>query len=523
LVAWGLVLLVPASPFCFARADSPTKEQRVRITALPRSIVFAAAFSRDGKLLALACYDKTILVYDAVTGEQGHILRGHSERVWSVAFAPDGKSLVSGSGEYGRPTDPGEVKVWDLRTGKARASLRGHKGLVFGVAFSPDGKTVASASWDATVRFWDPATGKEKASLAGHQGPVRAIAYSPDGKLFASASFDGTVGLWDAATLQNQRTIRAHTAGVQCLAFAPSGRMFVTSDRPTSGEVKGEVKLWDPATGKEMGRFVGLASRILSVDFSPDGRMLAVGWGNFAESGEVKLVELYSGQERANLGGHKEWVECVRFRPDGRLLVSGGGFRREGPGELRLWHLADLHGAKPVGDSLSPRELQPQWEALADLDAAKAYQAILTLRRAPRSALALLKERLRPAAAPDPKRLARLISDLDNDSFQVRQRATKELAKIGDLARPALQKVVAEPPSAEAQSRARDVLKQVEIPISSPSLLQGLRAVEVLEHLGTRQARELLQELAKGAAEAQLTQAARAALAGPTGRLAERR
>jgi hypothetical protein len=74
--------------------------------------------------------------------------------------------------------------------------------------------------------------------------------------------------------------------------------------------------------------------------------------------------------------------------------------------------------------------------------------------------------------------------------------------------------VVAKPPSAEALRRAQDLLKQLEFPIGSPSLLRQVRTIEILDSLGTPESRELLKDLARGAADAQLTQAARAALAG---------
>src|SRR5205823_1824212 len=97
-------------------------------------------------------------------------LRGHNDRVWSVAFSPNGKKLASYTGDYGTPLEPGEVKIWDLATGKEDASFKGHKGLVFSVVFAPDGKSLYSASWDTTIKVWDLAAGTEKGVLEGHTG-----------------------------------------------------------------------------------------------------------------------------------------------------------------------------------------------------------------------------------------------------------------------------------------------------------------------------------------------------------------
>ena len=512
LVLVCLLALGPTTPAGRA-ADEAASPHRLRITTPPKTIVFAVAFSPDGKLLAVACLDKCIYLYDTATGEQRAVLRGHTERVWSIAFSPDGKTLVSGSGEWSKPTVPGEIKVWDVAAGKEKASLTGHQGLVFNVAFTPDGKRVASGSWDNTVKLWDPATGKEQATLKGHEGPVRAVVYSPDGKLLATGSFDGTVRLWDAATDREQKVIAAHPAGVQCLAFTRDGKLLATSDRPPPTGGAAEIKLWDVATGKERATFAGLARHILSLDFSPDGRVLAMGGGYFQESGEVKLVEVASGKERADLKGHKEWVECVKFSPDGRVLISGGGMTPDAPGEFHVWHMDDLYLGKPGIDRLAADQLTTLWDALAGEDAAKAYQAGLELRLAPRSTVPFLKERLRPAVPADPKQIAKLIRDLDNDDFNVRQEATEALEKLDDQARPALEEVLASPPSAEVNRRAEDLLHRVGIAIKAPELLRAVRAIEVLEASGAPEAEQLLKDLARGAPAARLTQEAQAALA----------
>jgi hypothetical protein len=120
--------------------------------------------------------------------------------------------------------------------------------------------------------------------------------------------------------------------------------------------------------------------------------------------------------------------------------------------------------------------------------------------------------------------LAKLIADLDSNHFPVRQRASEELERLGELAGPALEQLLKARPPLEVQYRVERLLERLSTPISAPDVLRSLRAVEVLERAGTEDARKLLTELARGAAGAQLTEDARAALQrsdralGPTGK-----
>jgi hypothetical protein len=287
---------------------------------------------------------------------------------------------------------------------------------------------------------------------------------------------------------------------------------MATTARPTGGAPEPEISLWDLASDKSE-RFTGLRGHILSLEFSPDGKMLASGGGLFGQFGEVKLFEVASGRERGEFKDHKEWVECVKFSPDGEILVSAGGFTRGAPGQVHIHQLVDLRGKKPGAPAdISTEQVQALWDVLAETDAPKAHQAVWALIASPRVTIPFLKDRMKPTDPVDPKRVARLIEKLDDDNFEERERATKELEELRDLAAPALRKALAQKPSEEKRARATRVLEQVESPIAPPELLRVLRAIEVLEHLGTPEARELLEALAGGAAEARPTWEAKASL-----------
>jgi hypothetical protein len=196
----------------------------------------------------------------------------------------------------------------------------------------------------------------------------------------------------------------------------------------------------------------------------------------------------------------------LAYSPDGSLLVSGGtdhvGY---------VWDVLALTPAEREKGDFTREEWDRVWKDLGDTDAKLAFSALRkTLAHRP-GALALLKERLQPVAAADKETIARLIADLDHEEFAKRDDATKHLGEMGDAAEPALRAALNEKTPPERRRRVESLLKQRD---DSPSatLLASVRGIEALERIGTPEARQVLQALAKGAAEAQLTREAKGAL-----------
>ena len=177
---------------------------------------------------------------DTMTGATLQMLKGYSDSIFSVAFSPNGKQVVSGS--YN-----GIVQLWDATTGAALQTLKGHSGWVNSVAFSPDSKQVVSGSYDGTVRLWDATTGAALQTLKGHSDSLYSVAFLLDGKQVVSGSSNETVRLWDAMTGATLQTLEGHSRAANSVIFSSDGNLLPTLRVSNYWVVEGKENiLWLP-------------------------------------------------------------------------------------------------------------------------------------------------------------------------------------------------------------------------------------------------------------------------------------
>jgi RNA polymerase sigma factor (sigma-70 family) len=458
------------------------------------------AFSTDGKHLAVAPGDRTIALWDVVqlrSGGEGKAFLGQpaavlacQAEVQAFAFAPDGKRLATG--EKG-----GFARIYDIVTKKQLLSLKPPGRTVFAVTFSPDAQLLATMGEQASglhhvrdqqdmdmtsqvVRLWDSKSGKEVTTARELRLTGHTVAFHPNGRGLAALHLPAVAKL------------------------PPSGGFKDLNGPPLSVEERMEtVRLWDIVSAHEMLRDDPVRRKVAEqatswiigrsstepCAFSPDGRLFAV-----PGPGVIVLFETASGKPRLRLGGHLQNVTGLAFTPDGKTLISASG-----DSTLLIW---DVTGLRTVG-KLSAK-VEQLWLMLGGADAQKAGQALWAMVDAPTASLKFLRKHLQRVPANQDE-VQKLIADLDDPKFTVREKATRELGQMGPAAEAALTAKLGARLSLETSKRIEKVLAVIRSTPPTPELMRVLRAVEMLEAIGGLDARIFLEDLASGASGALLT------------------
>jgi WD40 repeat protein len=338
-----------------------------------------AVFSPDGRLVATGHGKGIACVWDAGTGRRRFPLQtgkgaGKGDEIQGLEFSPDGKILATGSLQ-GLPHEGAKDKVprawlvqfWDPATGKEMPGPLRCNGQVWSLAFSPDGRTVVTGLGDATATLWDVASRKSRGPPLRHQGTVHAVAFTPDGKVLVTGSLDGSARLWDPATGKPVGNTLPHQGAVSSASFRADGGQLLT------GCGDGNARLWDvvPASPAALVVRHPVYTWIGTVAYSPDGKtLLSGGWDHALVMWDVAARKRPLGWRHPNV------VSAAAFTPDGRTIVTAAwdGYVRFLDGKtlkhLRRFraHTAEIHAAALSRDGAvvvtgSPDRTARIWDA----------------------------------------------------------------------------------------------------------------------------------------------------------------
>jgi hypothetical protein len=195
------------------------------------------AISRDGARAATGTGgDNLIRIWDAASGAELRVLRGHRAQVRSLDFSRDGRFLVSGDAS-------GVVKTWGVAGGAELKTFMGHEKKVNRVAFAPSGRYVASASEDGTVRVWNLSLGTLSVVLSTETENL-FVAFSPDSTLLVVDDAEGVAAIWNDDGKKIRTLGGSDDKAGYAAAFLPDGASVVTGDED------GRLRVWDVATGR---------------------------------------------------------------------------------------------------------------------------------------------------------------------------------------------------------------------------------------------------------------------------------
>jgi len=505
-------------------------------------------YSHSGLLIASGGKSGYIKLWNAKTGKEIVRRSGHEGGIRCVAFSPDGTLTASAS------RSDGSIRIWGTATGKELHKIPvTWRGAVAwwnlegsDVRFTPDGRNITTWTYDSTIHYWPLGSLKKRQLKIGSRSST-SMAFSRDGNLAAVAPYNGVskykIEIYEldggslVASFNPLEKKSNSNAKVSFMAFSPNGKILAVGVLLNSGSSHAKhlpsVQLWDIRRKTILLNIRTTVAPPGRICFSPDGTLVATsasyrcpllvwrvsdgaqvhkmgmkadapGWGPapmaFSPDGkllaaadfnrDIYVWELATNDRIQTYRGHQKAVTSIAFSPDGKTLLSGSD-----DSTMLLWSVRGVERAVVV--ALTPKQLNGYWDALGDADADIDAGAVKVLLSAPRQSVELLGERLTAGEVHDVKELPKLIAELSGDDVKANLRAALSLQAFGVKASPALFKALAAKPALAVRKRIEDVMQSIgEFPIPAKTL-RRTRAIALLELLGSREAKEILQKLAE--------------------------
>ncbi len=545
--------------------------KRVRCPMRTEQDVDCLALSSDARIAALGTGSGTLILLDTTTGDRLQADTGPENSVTEARFLNGGR-LVAGApnGHAWAATSDRRIRIWDSLTGKGldspfklaeslkqlsansetfigstdkeltvttanklQAALKFERGLFIEtrhlcpLAISPNGKLFAtgqeiekffspdSRPADRKLQLRQAATGEVLREIATFSSGQDSFYFSPDNRTivgwfepgkYEHLSDGPPLQLWDVSSGKSLLGFRENLANVGAFAFSSDGRFIASTEKLAN---KPFIRLREVFTGRTSSQIDDQLDFLGGLAFSPDSRHLAY----CQPDGDISIRDLHTHRMVLKLAGHEGRVNSLDFAPDGRRLLSSGE-----DGTILVWDVAELLHTKAAPSKVN-QPVPDLIHALQGTDAEKAFSATHHLVSMGDRAVNPLSDAVSGilvAAEPHvvkADQIDRWITDLDSSEFKIRQAATDNLRANGDLAESAIRSALQKRPVLEIRRRLELVLTSIEngTPLS-PSLVFAIRAIEVLERIGSAQAKALLSKLAAAPTFARIQEEARLSL-----------
>jgi hypothetical protein len=482
--------VLPAGALARAGTIRQSSERPVGFK-LPSS-VRGAVFSPDNKLLATRgepgdpSARRRIRIWDAATGKLIRSFAALSQPLSSMAFSADSTRLISAT-----PNHPQGTQVWNVATGQLVRSLPGGRGQF---SLMPGGRTISLVDQfqkNDIVRTFDLTNGAEVGRSVIDVS--YRFAFSPDGRqqLAQKSQRSTMLRLLDVNNGRLLAQLDSKTGIPGAMAFAVNGRTVAaaTSNRTGRDKVEHRIVVWEVAGERPVFKLAGHSRRVLALCFSPDGRFLTSG----SADGSVRVWEIATGKEVHTYTGHTGPISTLDVSSDSARVASGSFDRT-----VLIWDMNTVQKTFLAKQALDAESFETLWNELAAVSASNAYRAIGQLRLHDQAAANLLNGRIESIVRPvQAERIQQLIADLEHEDFVVRFRATQQLQKLREIARPLLLKAAKGTNSAEVRFRIRRILTGAEETprFSSADIRRMARVIHVLEYLPGEKAEATLQAI----------------------------
>lgn len=299
------------------------------------SPIRSIALASDDNTIATAGF-KVVEIWHVSTGNKIHTLTGHDNYVDSVTFNSDSSVLASGSFDT-------TIRLWDVVTGVSLHMLTQDRiGEVRSIAFSPDGNTLISGNY-SDIHKWDPHNRNHLQKLEGHNKPIHSVVINSDGTILASggmAEYNGennfgnkAIYLWELDTGKYKKTLSGNMGDINCLAFSPDGKLLASGCENVWNEDMDAIILWDVASGSQIHILKGHTGSIYSIVFSPDGKTLASG----SKDTTIRLWDVATRNHIHTFTGHNDSIKGLAYTQDGSKLVSGSR-----DGTILVWKIPTM-------------------------------------------------------------------------------------------------------------------------------------------------------------------------------------
>ncbi len=277
----------------------------------------AISISTDSQICVSASTDHSIRVWDLESGKCLHTLEGHISEVQEASIFLNNTRCVSASRD-------GAIKIWDIISGEFLLDLCGHRREVYSVVVSLDNRLCVSGSADGTLRVWDLCSGECIHILEGHTEPIYSLSLTPDGKQCISASQDKTLRVWNILSGKCEFVLTGHEEAVCAVATSPNNWQCVSASEDDT------LRVWNITNGKNIYTFKGHEGSVKAISITMDGKKCV----SASCDNTLRIWDMRTGECIYILKGHEGEIGSISIRCDGMQCVSASSDRT-----LRVWDI----------------------------------------------------------------------------------------------------------------------------------------------------------------------------------------